>query len=293
VDDWAVPIPSPIEAARRLAAFAGLAALTLSTAGWVFRPDAFWSAYVFAWLLGASTTLGCLLLTAVAPFRAWDLGTQAVLRAGRRTVYVVAALAVPLALHGKESGAWIVSTAATKPVAALVRLVLVGPALGALSLALAMLAGLARHEPTVLSAAGERALRSRLVLLLATDAAALLALTLLASPWPRRALPHHGNATTLALAALEIALAAWLAPPGGARRLVPVSVLAFLAHAALLRRLLPPGVAMPGDAIWVPHALDLLLLAGLGGLWLALFLWRLDRQPPPPLPPAVDPVAGS
>jgi hypothetical protein len=104
--------------------------------------------------------------------------------------------------------------------------------------------------------------------------------------------PASRAAAAVALLAIEIALAVWLALAGARCRAV-AGVLALLLHAALLHRLLALALGVPGDSRWLALALDLLLATALGGLWLALFFWRLDRDPPPPLAPYVDPSPGA
>ena len=280
VDEPSLPVPSPIELARRVAALSGLTGLVLSSAGWVARPQAFWRAYLFAWLLWASATLGCALTTTLARTIRRDLAIRAALSAGARTAPLVAVLAIPLALNGSEAATWIATAAAAQPIETAARFVLVGPAVTALALGVAVLAGLSRCETEVLPAAVARALRVRLSVLLAADAALALVCS------------NHASAMTLALAAIEIGIAAGLALSGSARGLVATGVAAFLAHAALVWRLMPPAAALPGDSAWVPRVLDALLAGAIGGLWLALFFWRLDRRPPPPLLPRIDdPVA--
>jgi hypothetical protein len=281
-------VPSPIELARRVAALLGLAGLVLASAGWVARPLAFWHAYLFAWLLWASVTLGCALTATLARAIRRDLAVCAVLSAGTRTALLVAVLAVPLALDGSESATWIANAAAAQPIATAVRFVVVGPALAALALSIAVLAALSRREAAVLPVAAARALRVRLSALLTVDAALVLGQPLRASAGSTLLSSDRGSVVTLTLAAAEIGIATGLALSGRSRRLVAASVAACLAHAALVHRLMPPVAALPGDAAWVPHALDLLLVGAIGGLWLALFFWRLDRRPPPPLLPRID-----
>ena len=274
-----LPVPSPIELARRLAALTGLLGLALASAGWVFRPDAFWHAYLFAWLLWASATLGCALVTILVRILQWGPAARPVLHAGTRTTPLVAVFVLPLVLQGTAPGGWVLAAATSQPAAALLRLALTGPALAALALTLATLTALARSEPAVLTAVVQRTWRFSLSALLATDAVAALALC------------HRPRATATALAVIEIGVAGYVAFRSRALRLVAAGVVAFLAHAVWLRRLLPEPALVSGDPAWTPAALDLLLAGAIGGLWLALFFWRLDRDPPPPLKPLLE--AGS
>jgi len=275
VNEPDLPVPSPIELARRLAALTGLLGLALASAGWVFRPDAFWHAYLFAWLLWASATLGCALVTILVRILQWGPAVRPVLHAGTRTTPLVAVLVLPLVLQGTAPAGGVLAAATAQPAAALLRLALTGPALAALALTLATLAALARSEPAVLTAVVQRTLRFSLSALLATDAAATLALC------------HRVRATAIALAVIEIGVAGYLASRSRARHLLVAGTVAFLAHAVLLRRLLPAPALLPGDPKWTPAMLDLLLAGAIGGLWLALFFWRLDRDPPPPFKPVV------
>jgi hypothetical protein len=274
VEDPELPVPSPIEVARQLAALGGLMALVLSIAAWGYRPDAFWHAYVFAWLLAAGTSLGIVALALLGRIRPWEPGVAAVLRAGTGTAYLVAAMAIPLALNADEIAAIVRASLAGAPVDACLRGVLVGPALAAFSLSLATLASLAHHEPLVLPAPGERVLRLGLASALVVDA-----------------LTTGRARGGVALALVEAALCLWLLLPLPYRSPLTCSALAFVVHAVRVRRLLASGAALAGDVRWLPEALNLLLLTALGGLWVALFLWRLDRRPPPPLAPFVEPRA--
>jgi hypothetical protein len=288
VDEPELPVPSPIEIVRRLCALAGLMGLTLSVAVWSVRTDSFWHAYFFAWQLWAGATLGCLLLLLARVGRV-DPGVHAVLRAGARTTYLMAALAMPLALYGEESLTRLRSALAAAPIRTVLDVALVGPALAALALALATLTCLAHHEPKVLPARNERLLRLGLAAALVADALLVLA----RQAWLVAADPRPASSARLALLAGEIVAAGCLvALPRRFRGLALVSAFAFLAHAVRLHRLAPTAFALPGDPTWLHQAIDLLLLAALAGLWLALYLWRLDRQPPPPLTAFVDPDRG-
>jgi hypothetical protein len=278
VENADFPVPSPIELLRRVAALAGLSGMALASAGWTLYPYAFWRAYFFAWLFAASATLGCAALAGLTRAVHGSAAGLSVWTAGARTAPLVTVLALPLALSGDEPLRWMLALAATRSAAGLACLIGATCAISALSLALLTLALLTRQEPALLATAYR--LRAPLTALLATDA--LLVLTRPSAIEP-----------SVIATVVELGVVVALVWTRGPRVLATLAAVALAARAVALHGVVFAVAALPGESRWRPHALDLLLLVALGGLWLALFLWRLDREPPPPLRRTVDPVAGA
>jgi hypothetical protein len=72
-------------------------------------------------------------------------------------------------------------------------------------------------------------------------------------------------------------------PRGIARRLGCVGAGILVVFLGDLFWLLAPATSLRADSGLAVHVLDLVLPGTIGGLWLALFFWHLDRRPPPPL----------
>ncbi|MGH9761788.1 MAG: hypothetical protein ACREDR_28105 [Blastocatellia bacterium] len=92
--------PAGIDRARNIAQGIGAVALALTAIGYFVAPDAFFHAYLAAYLVWLGAGLGCLALLMVQHLSGgdWGLVSRRVLEAGARTIPLLAILFLPLLL---------------------------------------------------------------------------------------------------------------------------------------------------------------------------------------------------